>query len=332
MEETLPKKRKKLSAILVTLLLIVVAMIVLAFVWSSEPDPIDTVQVRQSFPAGEPPIGYLTVETTARVAESLLDKSGGFLSNDILPPSVMMDNMPAFEFGVMVQVRDMVTVLRDDISRAQSQSTENLSLRNALERFNIAHTKWIFPSAEGQYRKGIDHLREYRDDLVDSEITNTQFYARADNLRSWLYFVSKRLGSLSQRLSASVGRTRINTDLAGDKSAQQSTNSGQLVEVKTPWLEIDDIFWEARGSTWAMVQMMKAAEEDFDSVIKDKNAQASFRQIILELEATQEPIWSPMVVNGREFGFVANHSLVMSSYISRANAALIDLIELLKRG
>ncbi len=332
MESDKPNKRKKFSAILVTLILIVLIMVVLAFVWSSEPDPIDPKSVRQGYPAGEPPIGYLTVETTALLVESMLDKSGGFLSNDIMPPSVMMDNMPSYEFGALVQVRDMVTVLRDDISRAQSQSTENLALRNALERFNIAHTKWIFPRAEGQYREGIKNLREYRDELTDSQITNSQFYSRADNLRSWLYFVSKRLGSLSQRLSASVGRTRINTDLAGDKSAQQSTSTSQLVEVKTPWLEIDDIFWEARGSTWAIVQMMKAVEQDFESVIQDKNAQASFRQIILELEATQDPVWSPMVVNGREFGFVANHSLVMSSYISRANAAIIDLIDLLKRG
>lgn len=326
------KKHRKWYLILSGVILLLLLMIVFAFIWSSEPDPIDPISVRQSFSAGEPPIGYLTVETTALVMESLLGKSGGFLSNDIMPPSVFMDNMPNFEFGALVQVRDMVTVLRDDISRAQSQSTENPALRSALEHFNIAHTKWMLPSAEREYAKGVKSLRQYRDELVDSDVSNTQFYARADNLRAWLYYVSKRLGSLSQRLSASVGRTRINTDLSGDTSAQQSTRNSQLVEVKTPWLEIDDIFWEARGSTWALVQMMKAIEQDFDSVIKNKNAQASFKQIILELEATQEPIWSPMIVNGREFGFVANHSLVMSSYISRANAALIDLIELLKRG
>jgi hypothetical protein len=33
---------------------------------------------------------------------------------------------------------------------------------------------------------------------------NAQFYARADNLREWLATVNTRLGSLSQRLSASV--------------------------------------------------------------------------------------------------------------------------------
>jgi hypothetical protein len=97
-------------------------------------------------------------------------------------------------------------------------------------------------------------------------------------------------------------------------------------------MEIDDVFWEARGSTWALIQFLKAVEHDFDGVLRDKNAIASFQQIIMELEATQETIWSPMIVNGSEFGFLANHSLVMSSYISRANAAIIDLIDLLKRG
>ena len=43
-------------------------------------------------------------------------------------------------------------------------------------------------------------------------------------------------------------------------------------------------------------------------------------------------MWSPMVLNGTGFGFVANHSLVMASYISRANAGIIDLRRLLEQG
>ncbi|HEY9040821.1 MAG TPA: DUF2333 family protein, partial [Rheinheimera sp.] len=65
---------------------------------------------------------------------------------------------------------------------------------------------------------------------------------------------------------------------------------------------------------------------------KRKNAMISLRQIIRELEATQQAVWSPMVLNGSGFGLMANHSLVMANYISRANAALIDLSELLTQG
>jgi hypothetical protein len=39
-----------------------------------------------------------------------------------------------------------------------------------------------------------------------------------------------------------------------------------------------------------------------------------------------------VVLNGSGFGLFANHSLVMASYISRANAAVIDLRSLLTQG
>lgn len=58
----------------------------------------------------------------------------------------------------------------------------------------------------------------------------------------------------------------------------------------------------------------------------------SLKQIIRELEATQQTVWSPVVLNGSGFGLVANHSLVMANYVSRANAAVIDLTNLLSQG
>ena len=66
--------------------------------------------------------------------------------------------------------------------------------------------------------------------------------------------------------------------------------------------------------------------------MQKKNAQVSLQQIIRELDATQETVWSPMILNGGGFGMFANHSLVMANYISRANAAVIDLRQLLKQG
>jgi hypothetical protein len=39
-----------------------------------------------------------------------------------------------------------------------------------------------------------------------------------------------------------------------------------------------------------------------------------------------------MMLNGHGFGYVANHSLVLASYISRANAAVLDLRILLQQG
>ena len=97
-------------------------------------------------------------------------------------------------------------------------------------------------------------------------------------------------------------------------------------------MDIDDNFFQARGSTWALIHFLKAIEIDFAPVLEKKNATVSLRQIIRELEATQHTVYSPLILNGDGFGILANHSLVMASYISRANAALIDLRELLSQG
>ena len=102
--------------------------------------------------------------------------------------------------------------------------------------------------------------------------------------------------------------------------------------VKTGWFEIDDVFYQARGSAWALLHFLKAIEIDFADVLARKNAITSVQQIIRELEMTQQPIRSPFIANGDGFGLIANHSLVMASYISRANAAIIDLRELLSKG
>jgi hypothetical protein len=78
--------------------------------------------------------------------------------------------------------------------------------------------------------------------------------------------------------------------------------------------------------------LFKAVEVDFEPILQKKNALISLRQIIRELESTQDAVWSPVILNGSGFGLFANHSLVMASYISRANAAVIDLRNLLSQG
>lgn len=306
--------------------------------WSSEPDPFPVAEyVREQAElagsgADADKVGYTTTTTLVRIAETLLEKPGGYLANDRFPPGLWLDNIPHWEYGVLIQLRDMSRALRKDFSRSQSQSTEDKDLTVVEPQFNFDSNSWILPSSEGEYRKGIKALIRYRDRLVDESQNDSQFYARSDNLRNWLMNVETRLGSLSQRLSASVGKDRVNTSLAGDPSATQSTQTPDLQQVKTDWSEIDDVFYEARGTAWALIHILKAVEKDFQSVLKDKNAEVSLRQIIRELEATQESLWSPMVLNGSGFGMFANHSLVMASYISRANAAIIDLRELLSQG
>ena len=277
-------------------------------------------------------VGYTTTATLIRLAETLLDKRGGYLSNDLFPPGVWMDNVPNWEFGILTQVRDTARAYRIDFARSQSQSTEDPDLAQAEGKFFFDNSSWVFPPSEAEYRDGIDLFHAYLRRLSDPTQPDAQFYARADNLQQWLQGVETRLGSLSQRLSASVGKRQLNVDLAGDAAAVQATDAPREREYKTPWLEIDDVFYEARGQTWALLHLLRAMEHDFGDVLDKKNARVSLQQIIRELEPTQQTIWSPVILNGDGLGLLANHSLVMASYISRANAAIIDLRALLAQG
>ncbi|MFO7703525.1 MAG: DUF2333 family protein [Halopseudomonas sp.] len=287
--------------------------IVVGWYWSREPDlqPISLVRDAQTLPVE----GELTSSTVAHMMSTLLNKPGGFITNDIMPPGLWLDNMPHWEFGVLVQIRDMTRALRRDMARSQSQSAEDRDLAKAEPLFHFDNTSWAFPATEREYATGLDALERYTERLRRGD---ADFYPRADNLASWMGDVNTRLGSLSQRLSASVDQAEL-TD-------------GSRPREKTPWTEIDDVFFEARGSAWALVHLLRAVEVEFAEVIGRKNAQASLRQIIRELEATQKPLWSPMILNGGGFGMLANHSLVMANYLSRANAGLIDLRQLLEQG
>ncbi|MCF6263598.1 MAG: DUF2333 family protein [Xanthomonadales bacterium] len=316
------------------LLLLFLLMLAGMFYLNHEPAVFDVNEnARASLQAEQKMVtGFTTGATMLKVGDILLNKRGGYLSNDKLPPWVFLDNVPNWEFGVLTQMRDMARSMRNDISRSQTQSTEDKDLAVLDAQLHFDHASWALPRTEKEYQKALGGMQRYLQRLSDPQQQNAQFFARADNLRDWLSYVEKRLGSVSQRLSASVGQQRVNTDLSGDPNATQSTTAAQDISVKTSWFEIDDVFYESRGTTWALIHFMKAMEVDFFEVLKKKNAVTSFRQIIRELEATQTPLGSPMVLNGSPFGLFSNHSLVMANYISRANAAIIDLRILLEQG
>ena len=178
-----------------------------------------------------------------------------------------------WEYGVLIQSRDLARALREVLSRSQSQSQEDVDLTLAEPRINFQSTSWALPATESEYRDARRYINSYLNRLPETGEDSAQFYARADNLSFWLGMVEKRLGSLSQRLSASVGQRRINTDLAGDSAATQSTMERDEFIVKTPWHEVDDVYYESRGVAYALIHFLRAAEVDFADVLEKKMPQ-----------------------------------------------------------
>lgn len=302
--------------------LIVLIFLAVSWYWSEEPDKFDVLEVAAKHGnvknPKELPLGYTYASALVQIGETLLKKPGGLLVNDVFPPGVLLDNIPSWEYGALTALRDATTALRNHFARAQTQSREDPDLARAEPFFYFDHKSWQLPSSESEYEKGIEALERYRVRLMKRD---ANFYSRADNLRQYLEVLEKRLGDLSNRLSASAGDTR-----------QVSGHDHRNVVSRTPWLVIDDVFFEARGYTWAAMHVLKAIEFDFRDILGNKTALVSLEQVIHELEDGQAPFLSPVILNGGGFGLFANYSLTLANYIARANAATIDLRSLLQQG
>ena len=96
------------------LALYLLAALVMGFFWSSEPEGLPSQRAANAV------VGTATTESLIRVADTLLSKPGGFISNDILPPGVWLDNIPNWEYGVLIQVRDLAKAMRESFSRSQT--------------------------------------------------------------------------------------------------------------------------------------------------------------------------------------------------------------------
>ncbi|GGX90796.1 hypothetical protein GCM10007160_17830 [Litchfieldella qijiaojingensis] len=251
------------------------------------------------------------VTTAALMASigTLLDKPGGYLRNDLMPPGLWLDNMPNWEYGVLRQSRDMAETL------PELATTEHDAFEEIHRRLMASSQDWLYPSVEHRLEQSHEVLGDYLRGLADGSAAG--FAASGDGLSRWLARVEGRLDSLTRRLSASVGEREALRDLV-DIDADE-------LAVQTPWYQVDDIFFEARGTGWALIHLLEALERDFGDVIEAAGASDGWQQLIAELNMTQRRIWSPMILNGSGFGLFANHSLVMANYTVRARELAADL-------
>ncbi len=101
--------RRLLRRLVLPLAVAAVMFFGVALYWNIAPPVFDLREVALRQSGGDPKKlvpGAVTTATLIEVATTLLEKKGGFLSNDINPVSLWLDNMPNWEFGALVQVRD----------------------------------------------------------------------------------------------------------------------------------------------------------------------------------------------------------------------------------
>ncbi|WP_227368645.1 DUF2333 family protein [Halomonas sp. M20] len=297
--------------LLILLVLYLVICIGLGIWWSQRPNDFDVTQaVFEQREQSEPPEGRGTVMTATlnTTIETLLEKPGGYIRNDKLPPGVWLDNMPSWEYGVLSQARLLTGAL-------PTFGAGDTSLLNAAaDALDSDSRDWLFPGAEKHYRRALTTLHGYL--LSFNNPGMSGFSDNGDALAQWLRETGQRLDELTRRLSASVDDPEALRELGVDES--------ELPDA-TPWLQIDNTFFVARGETWALLHYLQAVAQDYADVIAKAGDEETLGRLIAELKLAQRRVWSPVILNGTGFGMFANHSLLLANYIQNA-AKLTDTL------
>ncbi|MDE0980986.1 MAG: DUF2333 family protein [Gammaproteobacteria bacterium] len=93
---------------------VITFIVLFGFYWSSEPAVFSVQQKTEeklALAGNDYVVGSTTTVALITVAKTLLNKPGGYLSSDVSPPGIYLDNIPSWEFGALVQVRDLAVAL-----------------------------------------------------------------------------------------------------------------------------------------------------------------------------------------------------------------------------
>lgn len=247
-----------------------------------------------------------------------------WLPNDLLWPSVLLDNPQNFQLGQLEVIRYSTRVLRDKLSRQRTTDKIDPQADLAFTSFSNSPLAWAFPSAESKYGQGVRALVRYQAGL---EAGSSFFHPRSDNLIELLEQLTSLLGGVDTRL-ANAPRDwtqRLTEETAGDSLTQGEREA----KVRVPWTQIDDNFYFARGVAYALREVLAAVRYDFSDILKLKHGDEFLDSIIAELGlADFEPL---IVLNGARGSLLANHSLSLMATLEDARQKLVNLQHMLER-
>ena len=277
------------------------------------------------------PVGYATAQSFYYSLDTILNKRGGYLTNDYLPPFVMMDNIPSFERGAINALKRTSDILTEKMAYVGSTKLDD-NLQTAMNALGFNQDTWgyfILSNTEKEFGRALIGFEKYKKSLIDKDPNTGQFVTRANDLREMMGVYKSLLLDLDGTLKSSTGVEKMNFDYDNKSAKEQKTRSAI---VKTKFMKIDDNFYEAKGVAWVIFNEMIGLRYDYYQVLKDKNALIDFDQALAYMHKINKPYNWIMVLPGGDYSFFGNHSANLASDLSSAESNLSRVRDLLKDG
>lgn len=251
------------------------------------------------------------------VAVALIDREtdkNGWVGNDpFFKPTVILDNMPNYQKGMMAALARFGFELTDQLGRTRGSSQADEDLQTAAGLLQYPGDVWYWeptnniipqPSSEQQYRKAMKALASYNQRLAQG---NAVFERRSDNLQATLARFAADIGSSSavidQHLSAEAGFPLHR--------------------------QADDVFYTVKGQFYGYYMILRALENDFADVISERDLQSSYREMLDSFEAVSK-MRPGVIINGASDSQIfPSHLAAQGFYVLRARTQLREIIDIL---
>jgi len=301
-------KDSKLGLVGLVLLVGVVLGVALALHFAQKSHDHLRYSIEEAYPNESPFVpGEILARTLVEIMDNELDSTFGWRPNDFFlwGPWLWADNNANRQLGIIQGVRDTVRVFRDNLTKISSDEID----RNLLEAdtmFRNDAERFLLPSAEGQFKKGVEALRRY--------LANLQTVPPSSRL------LNKNKAELMRLFDDWTG-------LLGDAHANLYRSKNPDGSPMRMW-ETDNYFYQAQGTAAVMCYLTPALEREYQDKLNSSLIQ-HFHEIeeALEKAAMLKPL---VVLDGASDGITANSRKNLDAYVSEARDKMFSVIEELR--
>ena len=254
----------------------------LVLVWGSQAfyGVIDTKKFPQAYTVGETANlsendkGKLLVDSVTNQLRREMGSPFGWTMNDIVFNRFVLDNRAYRQYGVYHATRVLMDLYSTQIAKLGSNDRESEFLYQArLNGFAVDPRSFMFPSAEGSYKKALKQVEEYKKSLDTGKGT---YNCRTDDLYAALNTV--------------VGENMLGYALGLLADAQD-----------IPFYTLDNRIYEVQGMVLVIRDFVKALYDLYPEIAQKNNAEnmAAAMQFMNDI-CTYDPMYITSSFNSGE--------------------------------
>lgn len=228
-------------------------------------------------------------------------------------PTALFERMPAFQAGMVSALSRFAIELADQLGRTRGSSQIDANLDKAMGLLKYPPDIWIFdfpssfiPTApsENRYQSAMKELVSYNQRLVKGEAV---FDRRADNLQAVLERITSDLGSASAAIA---------NHIEGHQDDWVDTTS-------------ETLYYDIKGRMYAYYLILRELEKDFAVVIRDKQLQTAWEQMLASLGEGARLSNFFVFTAAPDSQFFPNHLSAQGFYLLRARTQLKEISNIL---